>query len=231
MLKDELEKPYFLSLKAKILAEYTSSYRVCPTASAVFRAFQLTPFEDVKVIIIGQDPYPNEHADGLAFSSEQRTTPYSLQKVLREVDRDVVHTSSLLEFKTVFPTNSLVKWAEQGVLLINPVLTVRMGVVGSHQSLGWQEFTMEAIRRSYADPRPKVVMAWGGEAHKIADQLTLNSAVDHLILKSGHPASGAHGKDKFSGCNHFSKANHYLYSRNTQTINWELYEKTQKNIR
>lgn len=217
-----MEKPYFVALEQKVLAEYRSNIRICPTASAVFRAFQLTPFESVKVIIIGQDPYPSEHADGLAFSSQQYATPYSLQKILREVDRDIVHTSNTSEFRSAFPTNDLAKWAEQGVFLINPVLTVRFGSISSHAGFGWQEFTEAAITASYEYSSPKVIMAWGGEAHKMADRLLLSSAAHHLILKSGHPASGAHGKDKFSGCNHFSKANHYLRSHHTETINWEL---------
>ena len=220
-LKEEINQEYFQVLRESLRKEY-SDHLCCPQPSNIFRAFELTDPATIKVIIIGQDPYPSTHADGLAFSTQQGSTPFSLQRILREVDRDVVKTSTLREFKLAFPTNSLEAWARQGVFLINPILTVRSGDIGSHSNLGWQKFTAKALDHLAVDSAFKVIMSWGGEARKVVEALAINPEVgrNHVVLDTGHPASGAHGKDQFSGCNHFSKANRYLSKHNIKPINW-----------
>ena len=230
LLKEELKKPYFLQLVKTITEEY-NRYKICPPPNDVFKVFLLTPPQDVKVIILGQDPYPfGDHAHGLAFSSKQREVPASLRMVFREVDRDVVKTRTQQEYNEAFPTNNLTAWAKQGVFLLNSMLTVRAGLPGSHGAIGWQEFTLAVLKLLYNDDKPKVFMSWGGEAHAVTNQLKPLGVHNHIILEAGHPASGSHGKDQYSGCNHFSKANHYLRKRGLTEINWTLNGKEQEKI-
>ncbi len=209
------------SLRESLRQEYSNT-TVRPAPADVFRAFKLTPPSDVRVVIIGQDPYPfGNHADGLAFSSKESETPYSLKMVFREIDRDVVKTKNYQEYKRAFPINDLYPWANQGVFLLNTVLTVRAGEVGSHAKLGWQQFTTNVLKKLHADDTPKVFLAWGSEANK-----TLQAIWDierpHQGYGAGHPASGAHGKDKFSGCSFASKTNIWLSKRGLEEINWRL---------
>lgn len=150
--------------------------------------------------------------------------------VFREVDRDVVKAKTYEEFKEAFPTNNLTSWSKQGVFLLNSALTVRAGLPNSHSEIGWQEFTYTVLKLLYNDERPKVFMSWGGEAHAITDKLKTIGMHNHIILEAGHPASGSHGKDQFSGCNHFSKANHYLRKRGITEINWTLNVKKEENV-
>lgn len=206
-----------LQLKETLREEY-NNYSIRPQPLEIFRAFQVTPFEKVRVVIIGQDPYPHgNHSDGMAFSSKLPETPASLRYILREVDRDIVKTKTYKEYKEAFPTNSLLFWAEQGVLLLNTVLTVKSGLPGSHNGIGWQEFTFKVLSLLNEDPNPKVFVGWGAEAAKV-----LQGIDKHLVLLSGHPATASHGRDQFSGCNHFSKINHYFYKNNLPEINWKL---------
>ncbi len=223
VLKEEVEKPYFQKLREDLRQEYRIA-KIYPAPSDIFRAFKLTPFEETRVIIIGQDPYPfGNTADGLAFSTRSNDTPASLRYILREVDRDVVKTTNHAEYKNAFPTNSLEAWAKQGVLLLNSSLTVRAGVPKSHEKLGWQEFINFIISNLWQDTTPKTFVIWGSEARNVfSNGVQGLSDTGHLILDTGHPASGTHGKDKFSGCNHFSKINHYFYRKGLPEINWKL---------
>jgi uracil-DNA glycosylase len=220
-LKEESNKEYFLKLRARITEEY-KSYAIYPKPSDWFRAFELTVPSEVKVVIVGQDPYPNATADGLAFSTKDDKTPYSLRVIFREIDRDIYHTNDYEDYSKLFPHNRLDYWAKQGVLLINPILTVRANNPKSHEKLGWENFTSVPLAHLYNSSTPRVFMTWGAAAKE-----HLHTAISpykwdcpHLFLEAGHPASGAHDKDKFSGCGHFSKANHFLKQRNIQPINW-----------
>lgn len=221
LLKEEMALPYFDKLKQDLRAEYNTT-KVCPSPYDIFTAFKLTPPDRARVIILSQDPYPfNGHAHGLAFSSLQKETPPSLRFILREVDRDVVRTKNYQEFKQAFPTNDLSSWAKQGVFLLNTVLTVRAGEVGSHSKLGWQQFTSKVLQILADDPSPKIFVLWGAEARKAIVEVASHATVaNHFILDSGHPASGTHGKDKFSGCSHFSKINLYLTKHGQAPIDW-----------
>ena len=210
-----------LQLRESLRQEYNYT-TIRPSPGDIFRAFKLTPPDRVRVVIIGQDPYPfGNHADGLAFSSRDSETPYSLKILLREVDRDVVKTKTYQEFKRAFPTNDLAPWANQGVFLLNTVLTVRAGEVGSHGQLGWQQFTLHVLKLLHADAKPKVFLAFGTEANKLMQELWKTEST-HQGYGAGHPASGAHGKDKFSGCSFASKTNIWFEKRGLQEINWRL---------
>lgn len=215
-----MEKPYFLKLKEELKLEY-GQHAVRPAPADIFRAFQLTPIENVRVLMLGQDPYPyRNEADGLAFSSKLPDTPASLRYILREVDRDVVRSKTNEEYKQAFPTNQLDSWAKQGVFLLNTSLTVRAGEPKSHEHLGWHEFIHAVITKIHQYDSSKIFVGWGSEAQKI---LSFYDTGKYYHLYSGHPASGAHGKDKFSGCNHFSKINYYFYRNNEPEIDWKLY--------
>ncbi len=216
----------------KLITEEYSRYKVCPAPIDVFKAFLLTDPDTIRVVIIGQDPYPfGNHADGLAFSSSQSETPASLRLIIREVDRDTVKTKDYSEFKRYFPNNSLVPWAKQGVFLINTALTVRAGLPNSHAEFGWKEFISQVLKLLYEkNTPPKVFMSWGSEAQMLTNQLKTSKPSSHIILEAGHPASGAHGKDKFSGCNHFSKTNYFFRKHNLPEINWALNGETIQNL-
>lgn len=225
LLEEEFKQSYFLALKTELAKEY-KTVKVYPAPKNIFKAFQLTDPATVKVIIILQDPFPftdsqgNPHADGLALSSSSLETPASLRTVLREVDRDVVKTNNLKEFKECFPTNNLMSWASQGVLLLNTALTVRAGLPNSHQGIGWNEFIRSVLRILCNDNQFKVFCLWGKNAREVAQGIPFQP--NHNILEAGHPATASHGKDLFSGCNHFSKINYYFWRNEVQEINWKL---------
>ncbi len=220
-LKEELEKPYFVQLKTKMKEEY-GTYKCCPPPNLIFRAFKETPFEQVRVVIISQDPYPqNDVADGLTFSTQQPETPFSLQRVFREVDRDVIKTKDKAEFKKYFPNNDLTPWARKGILLLNSCLTVRAGQVNSHHGLGWEKFIEVTLNLLQKTTTPKVFITFGKDARVVLENSYVENTV-HGYFDAGHPASGAHGIDLFSGCNVFSKTNHFLNKRGLEPINWKL---------
>ena len=224
LLKDELTKDYFIKLKEQLKFEY-NNYKIHPKPMDIFNAFVKTPFSKVRVLLLLQDPYHNtgsdniDHAHGLALSSLSKDTPYSLQRVLRELDRDLSKSTNYQEFKQAFPNNNLTPWANQGVMLLNCVLTVRANQPASHLHVGWQQFTSKVLELLYQDDKPKVFITLGSDATKAVSKF---DKTKHLFLESGHPASAAHGKDKFSGCNVFSKTNHYFYKKGLETINWRL---------
>lgn len=225
-LEQEMSKPYFLELKEKLIAEYNTK-RIFPGPTEIFKAFQLTSFEDTRIVMIGQDPYPyGEHAHGLAFSSKLQETPASLRYIFRELDRDIIKTNTLEEYKHAFPTNDLTKWANQGVLLLNSCLTVRAGEPNSHKDIGWKQFIEAVLDLLWESSTPRIFVLWGTEAVKVMDPVVKKNLeiAHHVILETGHPASGVHGRDKFSGNRHFSKINHHFYRNGLPEIDWKLNE-------
>ena len=209
ILSAEFSKPYFEELVAFVKQEYASGM-VYPAGRNIFRAFDKCPFERLKVVIIGQDPYHGEgQANGLCFSvNEGVPVPPSLQNILKEVFDDVG--------KPVPASGELDRWAEQGVLLLNSVLTVRAQSAASHAGRGWEQFT-DAVVRAIAERKQGVVyMLWGNYAQRkgaIADP------TKNLILKAVHPSplSAYRG---FFGCRHFSATNAYLVSQGKEPIEW-----------
>lgn len=208
-LQNEFEKDYFMNLTAFVRSEYATK-QVFPAAKNIFKAFDCCPFDKVKVVIIGQDPYHNVgQAHGLCFSVNDRIEfPPSLLNIFKEIERDL---------QLPMPkSGNLTRWAEQGVLLLNASLTVEAHKAGSHQGKGWEQFT-DAVIRTLNEKRIGIAyMLWGNFAQQKA------SAVDaskNLILKSVHPSplSAYRG---FIGCGHFSAANKYLKMNNKQEINW-----------
>ncbi|MEE1099452.1 MAG: uracil-DNA glycosylase [Alistipes sp.] len=209
LLQEEFDKPYFKELTDFVREEYTSRL-IFPRAKNIFRAFDKCPFDNLKVVIIGQDPYHGEgQANGLCFSvSEGVAFPPSLQNIFKEVQRDV---------NSPIPTSGeLERWAEQGVLLLNAVLTVRAHEAASHAGRGWERFT-DAVVKAIANRKDGIVyMLWGSYAQKkgaIADPSK------NCILKAVHPSplSAYRG---FIGCRHFSQANSYLKSIGKEPIIW-----------
>ena len=209
LLQEEFDKPYFEELIRFVKEEY-ATHRIYPRGSNIFRAFDKCPFERLKVVIIGQDPYhgPNQ-AHGLCFSVANGVPhPPSLQNIFKEVAADI---------GTPIPTSgNLDRWAEQGVLLLNAVLTVREHEAASHAGRGWERFTDAVVRAISEHKQGVVYMLWGSYAQKkgaIADPAR------NCILKAVHPSplSAYRG---FLGCKHFSKANEYLLSRGETPILW-----------
>jgi len=223
VLKEEFDKQYFKDLMSTVSAEY-GSYKILPKPLEVFSAFKLTTFTNVKVVIIGQDPYPNDHAHGLSFSSQKKETPPSLRVILREIDRSIWKTTTKEEYLQKVSSNNLTCWAKQGVLLLNSILTVRAGVPGSHDNIGWQKFTSKALETLWNDASPKVFVLWGHYAQLVFDSILKIDERNHVVLVAGHPATAAHGNDLFSGNNHFLKINKFLGNIGQDQINWEVHE-------
>lgn len=209
ILAEEFDKPYFKNLVEFIRAEYASEV-IYPKGANIFRAFDKCPFESLKVVIIGQDPYHGEgQANGLCFSvGDGVPFPPSLQNIFKEVQSDV---------GTPMPTSgNLDRWAEQGVLLLNSVLTVRAHQAASHAGCGWEQFT-DAVVRAIAERKSGVVyMLWGSYAQKKG---AIANPANNLILKSVHPSPLSSYRG-FFGCRHFSQANQYLTNIGKQPIAW-----------
>lgn len=210
-LAPEFDKPYFGSLVSFLRQEKASGATIFPPGSQIFRAFDLTPMDKVKVVILGQDPYHGPgQAHGLSFSVPHGVpAPPSLKNIFKEIETDLgVQMSGC---------PNLEKWANQGVLLLNAVLTVRCGEAASHSKIGWQEFT-DAVIKCISDKCEGVVfMLWGNFAR------TKSALIDssrHCILEAAHPSPLARGA--FFGCRHFSKANEYLKATGRSPIEWEL---------
>lgn len=209
VLNEEFSKPYFEELVEFVKAEYASG-PVYPAGGNIFRAFDKCPFDNIKVVIIGQDPYHGPgQANGLCFSVGRGVQfPPSLQNIFKEIHSDI---------GTPIPeTGELDRWAEQGVLLLNSVLTVRAHQAASHAGRGWEKFT-DAVVRAIAERKDKVVyMLWGSYAQKKGAIANPNN---NLILKAVHPSplSAYRG---FFGCKHFSEANRYLESVGKTPIIW-----------
>lgn len=209
VLQDEFEKPYFKNLVSFVKDEYTTQ-KVYPGGNQIFNAFQKCPFDKVKVVILGQDPYhgPNQ-AHGLAFSvSDNVRIPPSLLNVFKEIKNDLG--------KEMPATGNLERWAEQGVLLLNATLTVQAGKAGSHQKKGWEEFT-DAVVQKVNDLKENIVfMLWGAYAQKKGAFIDEEK---HLVLKAAHPSPFAADRG-FFGSRHFSKANKYLQEHGKEPIEW-----------
>lgn len=211
-LKDEFNKPYYRDLYKFVKEEYSTRV-VYPPADDIFNALHLTPLKDVKVLILGQDPYHNEHqAHGLSFSvlPDQKDIPPSLQNIYKELQEDL---------GCYIPNNGyLKKWADQGVLMLNTVLTVRAHEPNSHQGRGWENFTDAIIQAVNQKDEPVVYMLWGKPAQSKIPMLTNPK---HLILKAPHPSplSAYRG---FFGCKHFSKCNEFLSQNGLEPIDWQI---------
>lgn len=218
-LQSECDENYLLDIRQELIKRLDEETWY-PSADKIFEAYNLTDPATVKVIMIGQDPYHNGHAHGLAFSSLASITPVSLRIIFREVMNDMYPSQNLND---LFPHNNLTSWAEQGVFLINPILTVAKGKALSHEKLGWQRFTRKSLSILYNDERPKVFMLWGKKAEATFDSIeSTNNTSPHKILIAGHPATASYGKDLFSGCRHFSIANNFLKESNQKPIKWML---------
>ncbi len=208
----EFKKPYYRELYQFVKEEYSKTV-VYPPSDNVFQALHLTPLHDVKVVILGQDPYFNENqAHGLCFSvpTSQKSIPPSLQNIYKELQEDM---------GCYIPNNGyLEKWAKQGVLLLNTVLTVRAHHPYSHQGHGWEHFTDAIIRTVNEEDRPIIYMLWGKPAQSKIPMLTNPK---HLILTAPHPSplSAYRG---FFGCHHFSKTNDFLMKNDMIPIDWQI---------
>lgn len=207
----EFKKPYYAELYKFVKEEYSNEI-VYPPSDDIFNAMHLTPLNEVKVLILGQDPYHNQgQAHGLCFSVQPDVVvPPSLKNIYKELQADL---------GCEIPNNGyLVKWAQQGILMLNTVLTVRAHKPLSHQGKGWEQFTDAIIEAVNAQDRPIVYMLWGKPAQRKASML---NNPKHLVLKAAHPSplSESHG---FFGCKHFSQANQFLEENGIQPIDWQI---------
>lgn len=210
MLKEEFEKDYFRRLTDFVRNEYAGTTPIYPPARLIFNAFDHCPFNEVKVVILGQDPYHGAgQANGLCFSVNKGVKfPPSLQNIFKEIESD---TGS-----PVPQDGDLTRWSDQGVLLLNATLTVREAQAGSHQKRGWEEFTDAAIR-ALAERRENIVfILWGSYAQKKGAFIDRNR---HLVLSSPHP-SPLSAYQGFFGNRHFSRANAYLQEHGKEAIKW-----------
>ena len=210
-LEVEFKKPYYKDLYKKVLEEYRSR-QIFPNPDDIFNAFHLTPLKDVKVVILGQDPYHNDgQAHGLCFSVKPDVeVPPSLVNIYKELQDDL---------GCRIPNNGyLVKWAKQGVLMLNTVLTVRAHQANSHRGIGWEQFTDAIIRAVDAQDRPIVFLLWGRPAQMKKSML---HNPKHLILEAPHPSplSAYRG---FFGCKHFSQTNAFLEKNGLAPIDWQI---------
>jgi uracil-DNA glycosylase len=211
VLMDQFQSPYFKTLK-EFLVEEKKKYIIYPPGRLIFNAFQHTPFANVKVVILGQDPYHSKgQAHGLCFSVPPGIPkPPSLVNIFKELQSDL---------GTPLPEHgTLEKWADQGVLLINASLTVREGQAGSHQKRGWETFTNRVIEVVSQEKRGVVFLLWGRYAQAKESLINGNK---HLILKAAHP-SPLSAYNGFFGCQHFSKTNNYLEMKGKPGIDWTL---------
>ncbi|TNE83292.1 MAG: uracil-DNA glycosylase, partial [Gammaproteobacteria bacterium] len=212
VLGEEFEKPYMHTLKAFLAEQKKQGKVIFPVGSNWFAAFDHTPFDEVKVVILGQDPYHGpQQAHGLCFSVLPGVAiPPSLRNMYQELHSDL----------GIPPADHgcLTHWADQGVLLLNATLTVEQGNAGAHQGKGWEEFTDAAIRALNTQREGLVFMLWGSYAQKKGAFIDTRR---HLVLKAPHPSPlSAHRG--FFGCRHFSKANAYLEQRGVEPIDWQL---------
>ena len=209
VLSQEFSKSYFKDLSDFVRNEYKSEV-VYPMPKNIFKAFDMCPFDDVKVVIIGQDPYhgPNQ-ANGLCFAVEKKTAiPPSLRNIFKEIEIDT----------GVQPEQNgdLSRWAKQGVMLLNATLTVRAESPGSHQGKGWEEFTDSVIEKLSKEKNGIVFILWGNYAKKKGEKIDRKK---HLVLEAQHPSPFS-AYNGFFGCGHFSKANKYLKGMGFKEIDW-----------
>jgi len=209
-LSDEFEKPYFQDL-IDFLKTECETYTCYPNDSQIFAAFNHCTFDDVKVVIIGQDPYHGPgQANGLCFSvNDGISFPPSLSNIFKEIQTDIDQPIPL--------SGNLDRWASQGVLLLNATLTVQQGLAGSHQKKGWETFTDAVIRKISDEKSAVVFLLWGGFAKKKGKKIDRSK---HCVLESGHPSPLSANNGHWFGNKHFSKANDYLLSIGKNVISW-----------
>ena len=212
VLKDEFTRDYFLQIATFIKTEKAAGKIIYPPGALIFNAFEKTPFKNLKVVLIGQDPYHNPgQAHGLSFSVPDGVVkPPSLINIFKELQSDI----------GIVPTASgnLEKWALQGVLLLNASLTVRKNEPGSHSKIGWIEFTDAVIRKISELKKGVIFLLWGKFAQ---DKQALIDETKHHVLKAAHPSPFSADKG-FFGCKHFSKTNEFLMQEGLQPIDWKL---------
>ena len=212
VLNDEFEKPYFSELRRFLQAEKALGKTIYPPGSLIFNAFNSTPFDKVRVVILGQDPYHGAgQAHGLCFSVQHGVKPPpSLVNMYKELKDDVGFS---------IPTHGcLQKWTEQGVFLLNAILTVEANQPASHQKKGWEEFTNAVIQKLSKEKNGLIFILWGNFAQQKA---TLINESKHTILKAAHPSPFS-AYNGFFGCKHFSKTNELLTQRGETPIDWQL---------
>ena len=209
LLKDEFEKPYFKKLQAFLTEEY-NNHIIYPKAENIFNALNFCKYDDVNVVIIGQDPYHQPgQAHGLSFSVEQGTAfPPSLKNIFKEIEDD-------LKVQT-YNDGNLIRWAKQGVLLLNSVLTVRKNCPNSHKNMGWETFTTKIIELISKKNTPTIFLLWGANAKAFESLIDTNF---HYVLKASHP-SPLSAYNGFFGCKHFSKTNEILQKIGKKPIDW-----------
>ncbi len=212
-LKNEFTKPYFLEIVTFLKIEKNNGKTIYPPGPLIFNAFNQTPFDKVKVVILGQDPYHNPgQAHGLSFSVPNGIKPPpSLVNIYKEIQKDV---------NIAMPTGygNLTKWAEQGVLLLNAILTVRANEPASHAKNGWMNFTDAVITKISDEKKGVIFLLWGKFAQE--KQLLIDET-KHFVLKAAHPSPFSADKG-FLGCKHFSKTNELLTNQGLTPINWKL---------
>lgn len=208
VLEKEFKKSYWKDLTEFVRQQYLSG-KVYPPAKNIFRAFDLCPLNKVKVVIVGQDPYHGERqANGLSFAvNDGVTLPPSLKNIYKEIQSDIGITP--------IPTGDLTRWASQGVLMINSVLTVAAGNPASHKDKGWEKFTDSVIKTLNDNRKNIVYLLWGKYAQTKGEVIDRKN---NLVLTSGHPSP--YSVHLFYGNHHFSKCNEYLKKYNIKTINW-----------
>jgi len=211
VLFEEFQAPYFDKIRSFVRGEYQNK-TIYPPAKHIFKAFNSTPFDKVKVVIIGQDPYHGEgQAHGLCFSVNKGIKiPPSLRNIFKEIESDIGCCPS--------ESGDLQRWADQGVLLLNNVLTVEKGKANSHKGIGWEAFTAKAIKELSSKRHGLVFLLWGRLAQEKESLIDFDR---HLVLKSVHP-SPLSAYNGFFGCKHFSKTNAYLKSINKNPIDWSV---------
>ena len=212
VLKDEWNKPYFQQITAHLKTERATGATIYPPGQLIFNAFNTTPFNDVKVVLLGQDPYHGKgQAMGLSFSVPDGVRPPpSLENIFKELHTDIG--------MAIPKSGNLTKWAQQGVFLLNAILTVRAKEPASHQKTGWQEFTNKVIQVISDKKEGVIFMLWGKFAQ---DKQVLIDETKHFVLKAAHPSPYSADKG-FFGCKHFSKANDLLMKQSKEAIDWSL---------
>lgn len=210
-LQEEFDKPYFAGLVSYLHREKAEGKTIFPPGRMIFKAFELTPVDQVKVVILGQDPYHGPgQAMGLSFSvPENVPAPPSLKNIFKEIETDLGVTMS--------GKPDLEKWARQGVMLLNSILTVRSGEAASHSRIGWQQFTDAVIRCISDNCEGVVFLLWGNFARSKRELIDTSR---HHVLEAAHPSPLAKGA--FFGCRHFSKTNEFLAAEGREPIDWQL---------
>lgn len=216
LIEEESKESYFQQLKAFVKEERKTKI-IYPETKYVFSAFGYTPFDTAKVVIIGQDPYPGQgQAHGLSFSCLDESIPPSLKNIFKEID------SNYFDGHGIFRGGNLIEWAQQGVLMLNTVLTVEKGKPGSHFGQGWETFTQKVVTK-LCDKKELVWMLWGSQARAMASFIT---NPNHLVLYAAHPSPKS-AENGFLGCGHFKECNEYLtrYQDGSKIgINWGIFK-------